>query len=64
MKLATLETLELLAIASFEFVVVDLEHSPLTLETAYTLCFGAQHLGMTALAHPYADLASGQHPAP
>jgi 2-keto-3-deoxy-L-rhamnonate aldolase RhmA len=48
-KLATLETMELLAEAGFEFVVVDLEHSPLTLESAYTLCFAAQHLGMTAL---------------
>lgn len=48
-KLPTLETLELLAEAGFEFVVVDMEHSPLTLESAYTLCFAAQHMGMTAL---------------
>ena len=48
-KLPTIETLELLADAGFEFVVIDLEHSPLTLESAYTLFFAAQHLGMTAL---------------
>lgn len=48
-KLVTLETLELLAIAGFEFIVVDLEHSPLTLESAYKLIFASQQLGMTAL---------------
>lgn len=48
-KLATLETLELLAVAGFEFIVVDMEHSPLTLESAYRLIFGAQSMGMTAL---------------
>jgi 2-dehydro-3-deoxyglucarate aldolase/4-hydroxy-2-oxoheptanedioate aldolase len=48
-KLPTLETLELLADAGFEFVVIDLEHSALGLETAYRLIFGAQTLGMAAL---------------
>src|SRR4029453_12201929 len=48
-KLPTLETLELLADAGFEFVVVDLEHSPLGLESASRLIFGAQALGMAAL---------------
>ena len=38
-----------MAEAGFEFVVIDLEHSPLTLESAYRLIFGAQTLGMTAL---------------
>lgn len=48
-KLPTLETLQLLADAGFEFVVVDMEHSPLTLESAYRLFVVAQGLGMTAL---------------
>ncbi len=48
-KLPTLETLELLAQAGFEFVVIDMEHSPLGLESAYRLIFGAQALGMAAL---------------
>jgi 2-keto-3-deoxy-L-rhamnonate aldolase RhmA len=48
-KLPTLETLELLAHAGFEFVVVDMEHSPLGLESVYRLVFGAQALGMAAL---------------
>ena len=48
-KLSSLETLELLADAGFEFVVIDLEHSPLTLESAYKLFAMSQALGMTAL---------------
>jgi 2-keto-3-deoxy-L-rhamnonate aldolase RhmA len=48
-KLPTLETLEMLAQAGFEYVVIDMEHSPLTLESAYRLIFGAQALGMAAL---------------
>lgn len=48
-KLPTLETLELLAHAGFEFVVIDMEHSPLDLESVYRLIFGAQALGMAAL---------------
>jgi len=48
-KLPTLETLEMLAQAGFEYVVIDMEHSPLTLESAYRIIFGAQALGMAAL---------------
>jgi 2-keto-3-deoxy-L-rhamnonate aldolase RhmA len=48
-KLPSLETVELLADAGFEFIVVDLEHSPLTLESAYKLFVVAQGLGLTAL---------------
>ncbi len=47
-KLPSLETLELLSVAGFDFVVIDLEHSPLTLESAYTQILVAQSLGMTA----------------
>lgn len=48
-KLGTLETLEMLAIAGFDFVVVDMEHAPHTLESAYRLIVGAQGFGMRAL---------------
>lgn len=48
-KLPSLETLELLAAAGFEFVVVDMEHSVLTLEQAYQAIVVAQGLGMAAL---------------
>ncbi len=48
-KLGTLETLEMLAIAGFDFIVVDMEHAPHTLESAYRLTVGAQGFGMAAL---------------
>lgn len=48
-KLGTLETLEMLAIAGFDFVVVDMEHAPHTLESAYRLIVAAQGFGMAAL---------------
>jgi len=48
-KLGTLETLEMLAIAGFDFVVLDMEHAPQTLEQAYRLIVGAQGFGMQAL---------------
>ena len=48
-KLPALETLELLAIAGFDFVVIDMEHEPHTFETAYRCIVGAQGMGMHAL---------------
>lgn len=48
-KLGTLETLEMLAIAGFDFVVIDMEHAPHTFETAYRCIVGAQAFGMRAL---------------
>lgn len=48
-KIPSMETVELLAKAGFDFVVIDLEHSPLNIETAYRLIFTAQSCGMTAL---------------
>jgi 2-dehydro-3-deoxyglucarate aldolase/4-hydroxy-2-oxoheptanedioate aldolase len=48
-KLPSLETLELLAAAGFEFVVVDMEHSPLTLDFAYQAIVVAQGLGLAVL---------------
>jgi 2-dehydro-3-deoxyglucarate aldolase/4-hydroxy-2-oxoheptanedioate aldolase len=48
-KLPSLETLEMLASAGFEFVVIDMEHSPLTLDFAYGATVVAQGLGMAVL---------------
>lgn len=36
-KLPAVESVELMALAGFDFVVIDLEHSPLSIETASTL---------------------------
>jgi len=48
-KLNSLETLEMLAQAGFDFVVVDTEHAPHTYETTYRAIVTAQALGMRAL---------------
>jgi 2-dehydro-3-deoxyglucarate aldolase/4-hydroxy-2-oxoheptanedioate aldolase len=48
-KLPSFETLEMLASAGFEFVVIDMEHSPLTLDFAYGATVVAQGLGMAVL---------------
>jgi 4-hydroxy-2-oxoheptanedioate aldolase len=36
-KLPAIESVELMALAGFDFVVIDLEHAPLSIETAATL---------------------------
>jgi len=48
-KIPSLETVEMLGHAGFDFVVIDLEHAPLGMETAYRLIVGAQAAGMAAL---------------
>lgn len=48
-KLNSLETLEMLAWAGYDFVVVDTEHSPHTFESTYRTIVMAQGLGMSAL---------------
>ncbi len=48
-KIPSLETVELLGHAGFDFVVIDMEHAPHSLETAYRLVFAAQAMGMAAL---------------
>ncbi len=45
-KLPVVESVELLALAGFDFVVIDLEHSPIDLETAYRLIGAADRLGV------------------
>ena len=48
-KIPSLETVELLGHAGFDFVVIDMEHAPHSLEGAYRLVFAAQAMGMAAL---------------
>ena len=48
-KLSTLETVEILGHAGFDYIVVDMEHAPLTLESAYRAIVTAQGMGMGAL---------------
>lgn len=48
-KIPAPEVVEMLALAGFDFVVIDLEHAPLNLETAYRLITVAQGNGMAAL---------------
>src|SRR5688572_1770128 len=55
-KIPSLETVELLGHAGFDFVVVDMEHAAHALDTAYTMIFAAQAMGMKA----YARLADRQ----
>ena len=55
-KIPSLETVELLGHAGFDFVVVDMEHAPHALDTAYTMIFAAQAMGMRA----YVRLADRQ----
>jgi 2-dehydro-3-deoxyglucarate aldolase/4-hydroxy-2-oxoheptanedioate aldolase len=48
-KIPSLETMQLLGHAGFDFVVVDMEHAPHSLERAVELVFAAQAMGMAAL---------------
>lgn len=48
-KLPTPETLEMLAGAGLDFVTIDTEHAPLSLESTYRLIAHAQALGLSAL---------------
>ena len=48
-KIPAFETVEMLGHAGFDFVVLDMEHSPLALDRTYELIFAAQRMGMAAL---------------
>ncbi len=48
-KLPSLETVEILALCGYDFIVVDGEHSPLTLESVYRSIALGQALGMQVL---------------
>ena len=47
-KIPSLETIEMLGHAGFDFVVIDMEHAPHSMELAYRLIFAAQAMGMAA----------------
>ncbi|MFR0355246.1 HpcH/HpaI aldolase family protein [Streptomyces sediminimaris] len=49
LKIASGEPVEIMAYAGFDFVVIDLEHAPLDLQTAYRLINSAAALGMAPL---------------
>lgn len=48
-KIPALETVEMLASAGFDFIVIDQEHSPIGLESAYRATVLAQGLGLQVL---------------
>jgi 2-dehydro-3-deoxyglucarate aldolase/4-hydroxy-2-oxoheptanedioate aldolase len=48
-KIPALETIEILADAGFDFVVIDMEHAPLTFAEAYSAMVVAQSIGMHAI---------------
>ena len=49
-KLATLETVEVIAYVGFDFIVIDMEHSPLDFQSAYASLVVAQGAGLSVLA--------------
>ena len=48
-KIPAMEVVELVALAGFDFIVIDLEHSPIDLETAYRLIGTALHTGVAPI---------------
>jgi 2-dehydro-3-deoxyglucarate aldolase/4-hydroxy-2-oxoheptanedioate aldolase len=48
-KIPAIETIELIAHAGYDFVVIDLEHGPMSLESCYRAIVVGQGRGLTAL---------------
>jgi 2-keto-3-deoxy-L-rhamnonate aldolase RhmA len=48
-KLPSLETVEILARTGFDFIVIDCEHSPLSLESTYRAIVVGQALGLSVM---------------
>src|SRR5215207_6036972 len=48
-KFPTLETMEILASAGCDFVINDMEHAPLSVDTVYGMIVAAERSGMGAL---------------
>src|SRR5579859_469330 len=48
-KFPTLETMEILATAGCDFVIIDMEHAPLSVDTVYGMIVTAERAGMSAL---------------
>ncbi|MDR3070391.1 MAG: hypothetical protein LBU38_05195 [Propionibacteriaceae bacterium] len=57
-KIPAMESVELIALAGFDFIVVDLEHSPMNLETAYRLIGTARQAGVAPIVR-IPELAGG-----
>lgn len=49
LKIAASEPVEIMALAGFDFIVVDMEHAPVDLQTAYRLINSAAALGMVPI---------------
>ncbi|MDY7084879.1 MAG: aldolase/citrate lyase family protein [Actinomycetota bacterium] len=49
LKIPALEPIEILADAGFDYIVIDQEHAPLTLEFAYQATVAAQGVGLSVL---------------
>src|SRR3569833_2558978 len=48
-KFPTLETTEILASAGYDFIIIDMEHAPLNVDTVYGMVVAAERCGMAAL---------------
>jgi 4-hydroxy-2-oxoheptanedioate aldolase len=48
-KFPTIETMEILASAGLDFVIIDMEHAPLGVETVYSMIAVSERSGMGAL---------------
>lgn len=59
-KIPAVEIVELAALAGYDFVVVDLEHGPMTLESCYRAVVVAQGRGLGALVR-VPDASGGLH---
>jgi 2-keto-3-deoxy-L-rhamnonate aldolase RhmA len=48
-KFPTMETIEILASLEYDFVIIDMEHAPLSVETVYSMIVTSERSGMGAL---------------
>lgn len=48
-KLPTMETIEILASAGLDFIIIDMEHAPLSVDVVYRMVATAELAGMAAL---------------
>jgi 4-hydroxy-2-oxoheptanedioate aldolase len=48
-KFPTLETIEILASAGLDFIIIDMEHAPLSIDVVYRMVVTAELAGMAAL---------------
>jgi 2-keto-3-deoxy-L-rhamnonate aldolase RhmA len=48
-KFPTIETMEILASAGLDFVILDMEHAPLSIDMVYRMIVAAERSGMSAL---------------